>query len=45
MNKKGKWGMSPKELAALIEASNKFAAIVCVACLAIDACIYVELNS
>jgi len=47
MNQKGrgKWGMSPKELAALIEASNEFAAMVCVACLAIDACIYVELNS
>ena len=42
MNQKG---MSPKELAALIEASNKFAAIVCIACLAIDACIYDELNS
>ncbi len=42
MNNKG---MSPKEKSALIEASNKFAAIVCVACLAIDACIYVELNS
>jgi hypothetical protein len=38
-------GMSPEELAALIEASKRFAAIVCQAVLAVDACIYVELNS
>lgn len=38
-------GMSPKELAALIEAANQFAAIVCQAVLAVDACIYVELNN
>ena len=38
-------GMSPEELAALLEASKRFAAIVCQAVLAVDACMYVELNS
>ena len=38
-------GMSPEELAALIEASKRFAAIVCQAVLAVDACMYVELNN
>ena len=38
-------GMSPEELAALIEASKRFAAIVCQAVLAVDACMYVEFNS
>lgn len=38
-------GMSPAELAALIEASRRFAAIVCQSVLAVDACIYVELNN
>lgn len=38
-------GMSPEELAAYIEASKRFAAVVCQAVLAIDACIYVELNN
>ena len=38
-------GMSPEELAALIDASKRFAAIVCQAVLAVDACMYVELNN
>jgi hypothetical protein len=38
-------GMSPAELAALIEASKRFAAIVCQSVLAIDACMYVEFNN
>ena len=38
-------GLSPAELAALIEASKRFAAIVCQPVLAVDACMYVEFNN